>query len=203
MPFGWLCPGPQAAFTGAPAAPGWAHIVTRRVTLVLALVAVGFGPLSGCRSPAASDSQPPVPPPPPPIRITASATGQPPAASPGNSSTGTAVSARPGASSTSPATTAPRLVSSASWVTRSGVRGLKVVPTTAGRTAGVDAEAVWQAVLRVRPDADTPGMHDQLVCHVEFASTKGAWYLEPARPDVGYAATVAAACNPGSVKDLG
>ena len=36
-------------------------------------------------------------------------------------------------------------------------------------------------------------MHDQLVCHVEFASTKGAWYLEPARPDVGYAATVAAA----------
>ena len=33
--------------------------------------------------------------------------------------------------------------------------------------------------------------------------TKGAWYLEPARPDVGYAATVAAACNPGSVKDLG
>jgi hypothetical protein len=88
-------------------------------------------------------------------------------------------------------------------VTRSGVRGLKIVPTTAARTAGVDPEAVWQAVLRVQPDANTPGMRDQLVCHVEFAAAKSAWYLEPARPDVGYASTVAAACNPGSVKDLG
>jgi len=91
-------------------------------------------------------------------------------------------------------------VASATWVSRSGVRSLRVVPTAAGRTAAVDAAQLWAQVLALRPDADTPGMQDQLSCHVRFAPAKTAWFLEPARPAVGYAATVAAGCNPG--KDI-
>lgn len=37
---------------------------------------------------------------------------------------------------------------------------------------------------------------DQLVCHVANAWTKRPWNLESWRPNVGYAATVAALCNP-------
>lgn len=40
------------------------------------------------------------------------------------------------------------------------------------------------------------GMKDQFHCHNDFASNKRPWNLEPARPNVGYAATVAAKCNP-------
>ncbi|MBK8732744.1 MAG: DUF2599 domain-containing protein [Actinomycetales bacterium] len=127
---------------------------------------------------------------------TTQATGQ------ASSSAGKSATASSGRTTAAPST-GPRLITSAAWVTRSGARALKVVPTTAGRAVGVDPEAVWQAVLRLRPDADSPGIHDQLVCHVVFAASKSAWYLEPARPDVGYAATVAAGCNPGTIKDAG
>ena len=102
-----------------------------------------------------------------------------------------------------PPATPATLVKSATWVTRAGVRSLRVVPTDAARAAGVDGDAVWAAVVAVRPDADRPGMRDQLVCHVSSAPGKAAWYLEPARPAVGYAETVAAACNPGDVADPG
>ncbi len=104
-----------------------------------------------------------------------------------------------------PTTTAPAapLVASASWVTRSGVRAAKVVPTEAGRATTVDADAVWAQLVARMPAVDSPGMRDQLVCHVHFARGKTAWFLEPARPAVGYAATVAAGCNPGAVRDAG
>lgn len=95
------------------------------------------------------------------------------------------------------------LVADAAWTTRSGVRSLRVTPTPAGRAPGADAAVVWAQLLARQPDADTPGMRDQLTCHVRFASAKAAWYLEPARPAVGYAATVAAGCNPGDVTDGG
>lgn len=39
-------------------------------------------------------------------------------------------------------------------------------------------------------------LHDQLACHAYNAGFKSPWNLETWRPDVGYAATVAAACNP-------
>ena len=113
-----------------------------------------------------------------------------------------------GASATAtatPTTMAPvaPLVASASWVTRSGVRAAKVVPTEAGRATTVDADAVWAQLVARMPAVDSPGMRDQLVCHVHFARGKTAWFLEPARPAVGYAATVAAGCNPGAVRDAG
>lgn len=112
-------------------------------------------------------------------------------------------SARPSTSSTASTTPTAALVASATWVTRSGVRAAKVVPTAAGRVPRADPEAVWAQVVAILPGVDTPGMRDQLVCHVTFAPDKSAWFLEPARPAVGYAATVAAGCNPGALRDAG
>ncbi len=97
----------------------------------------------------------------------------------------------------------PRLVESADWVTRNGERALRVEPTWAARGWFLGGAAVWQQVVAAAPAADTPGMADQLVCHVQFAPDKTAWFLEPRRPAVGYAATVAAGCNPGQVPDAG
>ena len=65
------------------------------------------------------------------------------------------------------------------------------------------ADEAWRRVVAAVPAADSPGMRHQFVCHVQFAASKDAWYLEPARPDVGYARTVAAGCNPGSPRDVG
>ena len=42
------------------------------------------------------------------------------------------------------------------------------------------------------------GLRDQRICHQQFAFFKATWNLDEIRPDVSYAATVAAACNPGS-----
>ena len=108
---------------------------------------------------------------------------------------------------TQPAATSPiagpSLVSSARWLTRAGIEAVEVVPTVDGRAPSVDADAVWAQLVAKLPGVDTPGMRDQLVCHVHFAPGKTAWFLEPARPAVGYAATVAAGCNPGAVRDAG
>lgn len=95
------------------------------------------------------------------------------------------------------------LIASASWIGRAGERPLAIRPTWAARAAASQTagDAVWAQVLTRVPEADLPGMRDQLVCHVQFASEKKSWYLEPARPDVGYAATVAAGCNPGDTAD--
>ncbi len=43
---------------------------------------------------------------------------------------------------------------------------------------------------------NTRGMINQLTCHLVIAREKDKWNLEPFRPYVGYAATVAAGCNP-------
>ena len=65
------------------------------------------------------------------------------------------------------------------------------------------AEEAWRRVTAAVPEAASAGMRDQFVCHAQFATSKDAWYLEPARPAVGYARTVAAGCNPGSPRDVG
>lgn len=102
-------------------------------------------------------------------------------------------------------TPVPKLVASARWVSRDGVRALKVSPTKELRSHPLTAwaEAAWPQVLAEVPAADSAGMSDQFRCHVQFASGKDAWFLEPSRPDVGYTATVLAGCNPGDVKDVG
>lgn len=91
------------------------------------------------------------------------------------------------------------LIERVTWTRRAGVRVLTVVPTAAGRGAGADA--VWGELIRRAPNAQSPGMADQLRCHVLFAATKAAWHLEPDRPAVGWVETVRARCNPGSLAD--
>ncbi|RBO93884.1 DUF2599 domain-containing protein [Nocardia puris] len=95
------------------------------------------------------------------------------------------------------------LIEGVEWT--DGVDGarLMVYPSQAGRRTtypGSD-ERAWQEVLVLSPRASTPGMRDQFICHWDWARlaqpNKPSWNLEPWRPDVGYAATVQAACNPG------
>lgn len=98
-----------------------------------------------------------------------------------------------------------RLVDDATWVEREGETALKVDPADRLREA-VDPrihDEAWNRVVKAVPDADTPGMREQFLCHAAFASSKDAWFLEPRRPDVGYWETVRAGCNPGDVIDVG
>ncbi|MEP7160749.1 MAG: DUF2599 domain-containing protein [Dermatophilaceae bacterium] len=99
----------------------------------------------------------------------------------------------------------PALVADARWVTREGERALIVTPTVYLREHGsLDvAKEAWRRLSAAVPAADTPGMRDQFVCHAQYASTKTGWYLEPARPAVGYPRTVLTGCNPGTQKDVG
>ncbi|WP_435738316.1 DUF2599 domain-containing protein [Cellulosimicrobium sp. PMB13] len=84
-----------------------------------------------------------------------------------------------------------------SWGEREGGRSLAVDPTGWARAGGTAAQDVlWAALVAAEPEADTPGMHDQLVCHALGAPDKATWNLEPWRPDVGLVAVVAARCNP-------
>ncbi|MCO7275335.1 MULTISPECIES: DUF2599 domain-containing protein [Cellulosimicrobium] len=88
-------------------------------------------------------------------------------------------------------------VRSTDWGEREGGRSLAVDPTAWARAAGqAGQELVWAQVVAAEPEADTPTMHDQLVCHAVGAPDKATWNLEPWRPDVGLLATMAARCNP-------
>ncbi|MGN6240866.1 MAG: DUF2599 domain-containing protein [Cellulosimicrobium cellulans] len=88
-------------------------------------------------------------------------------------------------------------VRSADWGEQEGGRSLAVDATAWARAAGrAGQELVWAQVLAAEPEADTPTMHDQLVCHAVGAPDKATWNLEPWRPDVGLLATMAARCNP-------
>ncbi|MFC8921120.1 DUF2599 domain-containing protein [Cellulosimicrobium sp. NPDC057127] len=88
-------------------------------------------------------------------------------------------------------------VRSAVWGDREGGLSLAVDPTAWARTAGVaGSDVLWTQLVAAEPDADAPGMHDQLVCHALGAPDKATWNLEPWRPDVGLVAVLAARCNP-------
>ncbi|MEV8176966.1 DUF2599 domain-containing protein [Cellulosimicrobium funkei] len=90
-----------------------------------------------------------------------------------------------------------RAVRSTDWGEREGGRSLAVDPTAWARGAGqAGRELVWAQVVAAEPEADTPTMHDQLVCHAVGAPDKATWNLEPWRPDVGLLATMSARCNP-------
>lgn len=95
------------------------------------------------------------------------------------------------------------LVASQRWVVVGGRRTLEVTPRAWLRswTGLVGARAAWLEVAAEQPDAARPGMWEQLRCHAQFAPAKSVWHLEPWRPAVGYAATVAALCNPGPARD--
>lgn len=90
-----------------------------------------------------------------------------------------------------------RAVRSTDWGEREGGLSLAVDPTAWARAAGqAGQELVWAQVVAAEPEADTPTMHDQLVCHAVGALDKATWNLEPWRPDVGLLATMSARCNP-------
>lgn len=90
-----------------------------------------------------------------------------------------------------------RAVEEATWGDAEGGRSLAVVPTAWARAGGLaGAELAWWHLEWFAPGEATPGMRDQLVCHVVGAPDKASWNLEPWRPEVGLALTMLAECNP-------
>ncbi len=94
---------------------------------------------------------------------------------------------------------------------RQNLSSLRVFPTPSARAAArlpgttADADEAWAEVLALAPDADTPGMHAQFLCHWQFAEIvqpgKASWNLEPWRPVVDDAEMIAARCNPGGPEE--
>lgn len=93
----------------------------------------------------------------------------------------------------------------------SGLSSLRVYPTWAGRAAsrqsgtGSAVDEAWAEVLARSPNADTPGMRAQFVCHWQFAEIaqpgKTSWNLEPWRPVVDDNEMIASHCNPGAAEE--
>jgi hypothetical protein len=109
-----------------------------------------------------------------------------------------------GAPGADPAAPQPPFIDHAQWTRWQGLASLRVFPKPSARTArppGAGADEAWAEVLAMSPDADTPGMRAQFVCHWEFAELaqpgKVSWNLEPWRPVVDDARMVATGCNPG------
>lgn len=92
---------------------------------------------------------------------------------------------------------ATSMIESATWGENEGGRSLAVDPTPWARSGGLAAQAgIWAAVVAAVPDADTPGMRDQLLCHAFGAPDKETWNLEPWRPEVDGMTMLASRCNP-------
>lgn len=103
------------------------------------------------------------------------------------------------------------LIERITWAGDGGLSTLRVYPTAAGRdvagdlakTAAQTAQA-WREVLSLAPDADSPGMRAQFLCHWNFAEFAGpgkaSWDLEPWRPPVDDGSMVLAGCNPGGAE---
>jgi hypothetical protein len=100
----------------------------------------------------------------------------------------------------------------ATWARYSGMSSLSVYPTSVGReVAGQfgkspgESERAWLEVLALVPEADTPGMRAQFVCHWHFAELaepgKASWNLEAWRPSVDEDVMVASRCNPGGAEE--
>jgi hypothetical protein len=98
------------------------------------------------------------------------------------------------------------------WSQRSQLSSLRVYPTASGRvaarqlgSAGPEADEAWSEVLAQAPDAGTPGMRQQFLCHWQLAEVvqpgKPSWNLEPWRPVVDDATMVGAGCNPGGGRE--
>jgi hypothetical protein len=115
-------------------------------------------------------------------------------------------SADPGGSGL-PVPPPPPFVDHAEWILWGQLPSLHVYPTAAGRAAarqpgpvGADADEAWGEVLVLKPDAGTPGMREQFVCHWELAEFaqpgKTSWNLEPWRPVVNADEMIGSGCNP-------
>lgn len=105
---------------------------------------------------------------------------------------------------------APPYIDHTQWSTWNGKPSLRVYPTRAGRVASGPAAVpqgnqAWSEVLVDAPDADTPGMRAQFLCHWYFAEAaspgKASWNLEPWRPVVDDAVMAQTGCNPGGKEE--
>ncbi len=105
----------------------------------------------------------------------------------------------------------PPYVDHTQWAQWDGRPSLRVFPTPAGRMASRQpasspaGDEAWAEVLALSPDADSPGMRAQFLCHWQFAELgqpgKVSWNLEPWRPVVDDAEMVASGCNPGAPEE--
>lgn len=109
-------------------------------------------------------------------------------------------------------TPSPPYIDHAQWAGSGSRTSLRIFPTASGRTAagqlGKTPEQIdeaWSEILALAPDADTPGMRSQFVCHwrlAEFAQPgKPSWNLEPWRPVVDDNTMLLDGCNPGGGPD--
>ncbi|OBA61525.1 hypothetical protein A5647_09755 [Mycobacterium sp. 1100029.7] len=124
-----------------------------------------------------------------------------------------AAHADPGVGATNPAAPAysPPFVDHTTWKQWGDLSSLQVFPTPSGRLASrqpgtaLDADEAWTEVLAMAPDAGSPGMRNQFLCHWQFAELaqpgKTSWNLEPWRPVVDDAEMVASGCNPGGPEE--
>lgn len=100
-------------------------------------------------------------------------------------------------------------IQSMSWLKRGTVWSASNIPTACGAWAGnhFNSWEAWSESVRKTPahhawnkKYGTPtywSMFNQFQCHfLVIRGTKTPWNLEPSYPNVGYAATVAAGCNP-------
>ncbi|OBH06651.1 DUF2599 domain-containing protein [Mycobacterium sp. E1747] len=117
-----------------------------------------------------------------------------------------------GTATAGPVTASPPFIDHTEWGQWHGLSSLRVFPTPSGRVAAAGqagnvalADEAWGEVLALSPDADTPGMRAQFVCHWQFAEVaepdKTSWNLEPWRPVVDDAEMVASGCNPGGPEE--
>ena len=120
------------------------------------------------------------------------------------------LAAWPAAPARADSTVAPPYIDHTAWAQFGGKSSLRVYPTRAGRRASGPASVpqgneAWLEVVADAPDADTPGMQAQFLCHWYFAEAarpgKASWNLEPWRPVVDDAAMVSAKCNPGGEEE--
>ena len=95
-------------------------------------------------------------------------------------------------------------VERAEWAKVGNQSSLRVYPTAAGRRASTHfdrPDQAWAEVLKLAPEADSPGMREQFTCHWRFAELaqrgKTSWNLEPWRPRVGGITMIMSRCNPG------
>ena len=121
-------------------------------------------------------------------------------------------SADPGAAGASTTSYPPPFIDHTQWSQWNHLPSLRVYPTRSGRAAAKalgspapDADEAWSEVLALAPDAGTPGMREQFLCHWEMAEVlqpgKTSWNLEPWRPVVDDTTMVGSGCNPGGSEE--
>lgn len=88
-------------------------------------------------------------------------------------------------------------VVTATWGVAEGGRSLEVTPSEWARSGTLAAQqALWSQLVAQHPDANSPTMHEQLLCHVLGAAGKSTWHIEPWRPQVDALTMLRTRCNP-------